>query len=626
MQRIQLLLILFNIANQGNCSNHQVSVLNYKGGNECENDLVGVPITSISSITSQLEEFTFCGMYNFRYLQNSFLMGIEPSTILRIWDFNNNVGNLFHHGVYYMFDFMNQTVTPDSWQYICVAISPTLIKIAWNGKIILSKTRVDLSKEESTNAKVWLGGAIFFEKEINQRFKGMIAKANFWNNVLKDDEMISITNNGQSAIGATKFDLITKIAHKNSSCIDYLNLDIKDDLFQEEQQHKTILIEYKTDFDSAKYLCQAHGGDMTLPKNDEDMKMLGSHILQSDVCEYPFLRLTKSINDEILDLKGNIMPGLKWGLGQPNGRLSNGIDVQGCIATTSDFSIYDIECNIKRCFFCTLPEKTIFILRGSIPIHAERKYFVATNMKDTAIRGITKTECFWNKRKWNFGKNLKLDNDTNKMPPVGLKTWNNGQKLKFTQCKQDEFTCNTYGHCLPLSERCDGQPDCPVDGSDENECKIMTLDKGYDKRYPSKKNVTVFMSMLVSDILDMNELGMSYTVDFEIQLKWFDPRVVFRNLKPTSYENKLEDSEIGQIWTPKLYLVNSYNDYVEAGQNINNPSRGLVGSVYIHRDGSPQYNELSELNEDYLYPGQENPISMINYITIKLRCKIDLKW
>ena len=134
------------------------------------------------------------------------------------------------------------------------------------------------------------------------------------------------------------------------------------------------------------------------------------------------------------------------------------------------------------------------------------------------------------------------------------------------------------------------------------------------------------MSLLLIDILDMDELGMLYTIDFTIYLKWFDPRIVFRNLKPTSYENKLEDSEIGQIWTPKLYLMNSYNDYVEAGQNINNPSRGLVGSVYIHREGSPQYNELSELDEDYLYPGHENPISMINDITIKLGCKIDLKW
>ena len=77
---------------------------------------------------------------------------------------------------------------------------------------------------------------------------------------------------------------------------------------------------------------------------------------------------------------------------------------------------------------------------------------------------------------------------------------------------------------------------------------------------------------------------------------------------------------------PKLYLMNSYNDYVEAGQNINNPSRGLVGSVYINREGSPQLNELSEIDEDYLYPGEKNPITMHNDITIKLRCKIDLEW
>ena len=118
---------------------------------------------------------------------------------------------------------------------------------------------------------------------------------------------------------------------------------------------------------------------------------------------------------------------------------------------------------------------------------------------------------------------------------------------------------------------------------------------------------------------------MTYTINFAIHLKWFDPRIVFRNLEATNYENKLEASEIGQIWTPKLYLMNSYNDYVEAGQK-SPPSRGLVGSVYIHPEGSPQLNELSELDEDYLYPGHKNPISMINYIAIKLRCKIDLRW
>ena len=75
-----------------------------------------------------------------------------------------------------------------------------------------------------------------------------------------------------------------------------------------------------------------------------------------------------------------------------------------------------------------------------------------------------------------------------------------------------------------------------------------------------------------------------------------------------------------------MYLKKSYEDYVEAGQNIKYPNKGFVGSVFVHREGFPQLNELSELDEDYLYPGHENPISMMNDIIIKLRCKIDFKW
>ena len=137
---------------------------------------------------------------------------------------------------------------------------------------------------------------------------------------------------------------------------------------------------------------------------------------------------------------------------------------------------------------------------------------MTVNRKLTEIRGIAKTECLWNEGKWNFGLNLKLDNWT----PVGLQYWNNGKKLKFTQCKTHEFTCYTFGHCISMNKRCDGHPDCPIDGSDENECKIMTLDKGYDDSYPSKKNVTCFMSMKIHEILAMDELGMTYTIDFTI--------------------------------------------------------------------------------------------------------------
>ena len=609
MQMMIFLLILLNTLSPGNCSN-QVSVLKYKGENECSSALVGVPIESTSS---RLEEFTYCGKYFFRFLQRSFLIGIEPSLTLRIWDFENKVGELYYHGAYYRFYF--QTLTPDSWQYICLAISSSQIKIVWNGKILLSNPQVDLPQKEIKDSKIWLGGA-FFSDEQNKRFEGLIANPSFWNDALHDEDLISITNNDNSVISLAKYDLQSIIAStKNSSCIDHLILDENDVLFQNLKPDNVLLIEFRTDLDSAKCLCEGYGGILTIPKNDEDQKTLGVLIKKSEVCDYALLGLKKSNaerNSSILDLKDNIVPNLKWGLNQPNGGKT-----QQCIGINSQSEIYDLECYMKYCFVCKIPEKRMFILRGPIPANTERKYFVITNNKYTKIRGLTKTECFWNEGKWDFGMNMKLDNSTNNMPPVGLRSWSNGQKFKFTQCRKDEFTCHIYGHCIEMNKRCDGFPDCPIDGSDENNCHIMTLGKGYEKKYPSVKNIPVIIYMKVYDIKEIDELKMSYIVNFRIELKWYDSRINFRNLKPTNYENKLDILEIEKIWTPNLFIMHSFQVYVEAGQK---------SLLRIHQNGSPKENKLLEIDEDYFYPGNENPISMVNFFTMKLGCKFDLKW
>ena len=604
------------MAKPGNCLN-QVAVLKYNGGNECQGDLVGVPIKSTSSTTtSLLDEFTFCAKYYFRFLRECFLMSMEPTFYLEIWDFENKVGLLMYQGIYYRFYFYNQTLMPNSWQYICLAVSPMEMKLVWNGEILSSHTKVDLPKEEIKDTKIWLGGLAASFDKLGNRFEGMMANANLWKITLQDDDLISITANNKTLNRSTaKYDDLLSIAiTKNSSCIENYFLDENDELFNEFQPDNILLMEVKNDFESSKYLCQGYGGNLILPKNDEDLKTIGDLMKQSEVCDYAFLGLKKSsTNEKILDLNDNHVPYLKWGLNQPNGGVT-----QKCISIDSDSVIYDEECYMTHCFVCQIPEKNKFVLRGQVPADTERNYFVTVNRKLTEIRGIAKTECLWNEGKWNFGLNLKLDNWT----PVGLQYWNNGKKLKFTQCKTHEFTCYTFGHCISMNKRCDGHPDCPLDGSDENECEIMTLGKGYDKRHPPFKNVTTFINMIVYDILDIDELHMSFTVDFGIKLYWYDSRIVFKNLKPTGYENKLDTSEIRKIWTPQLYFNNSFYFYMTAGQK----SEGIIGNVVVHQRGPPQQNALSEIDEDYLYPGIENPISMENYFVKKFGCKIDLKW
>ena len=52
-------------------------------------------------------------------------------------------------------------------------------------------------------------------------------------------------------------------------------------------------------------------------------------------------------------------------------------------------------------------------------------------------------------------------------------------QLKLTGCKEGEFTCSD-GQCIPMERRCDQLPDCR-DESDEQECKLLVLKKGYNK-------------------------------------------------------------------------------------------------------------------------------------------------
>ena len=66
-----------------------------------------------------------------------------------------------------------------------------------------------------------------------------------------------------------------------------------------------------------------------------------------------------------------------------------------------------------------------------------------------------------------------------------------------------------------------------MDGSDEADCTIMSLDEGYDKKYPAMKNTTVAISMEILDILDIKELEMEYKVFLKMRLIWNDKRITF---------------------------------------------------------------------------------------------------
>ena len=120
--------------------------------------------------------------------------------------------------------------------------------------------------------------------------------------------------------------------------------------------------------------------------------------------------------------------------------------------------------------------------------------------------------------------------------------------------------------------------------------------------------------MDVYSIEEINELEMKISIKVRFTMKWLDSRLTFRNLKYTDFYNQLNIEEIKKIWTPSLLFLSSKGTYIKAED----------GTVLVKKNGSKQLNELSELDEDYLYSGNENPISMVTYTHVKLDCTFDL--
>ena len=279
----------------------EITVLKYDktDNNGCTNPIVEVPM----SPNSIKKDFTFCGQYNFRFLREAILMGLEPNTYLWIMNFEEKNAGLKYHGDYYFFDFKNQNIIPNEWQHLCLAISLNQIKIVLNGEILLNKT-INIISSDEQNGKMWFGGFQGSSKWYRDtRLEGLITDINVWNQSLEFQNLITIStrNSPTNTEVLPTPDLFLwstfEIQLNTSSCVEYLILEENNELFQKNHQQIN-LIEYLTDFDSSYFLCQAIGGELVVLKNLKELNEVTLLVQQSEKCDGALLGLIKSTGEK----------------------------------------------------------------------------------------------------------------------------------------------------------------------------------------------------------------------------------------------------------------------------------------------------------------------------------------
>ena len=69
--------------------------------------------------------------------------------------------------------------------------------------------------------------------------------------------------------------------------------------------------------------------------------------------------------------------------------------------------------------------------------------------------------------------------------------------------------------------------------------------------------VEVFFSITITAYPKIDTANQKLTTDFDLNLRWYDPRLIFRDLKADEVFNDLTPEDKKFIWSPRLELPNA---------------------------------------------------------------------
>ena len=172
-------------------------------------------------------------------------------------------------------------------------------------------------------------------------------------------------------------------------------------------------------------------------------------------------------------------------------------------------------------------------------------------------------------------------------------------------------------------------PNCR-DKSDEQECQILLLEDGYNKRIPpiSSENITgneitkakVDVSINLLKVVSIEEERHSIELQFEITLKWKESRATYQNLKRKRSLNALNEEDVERLWLPLVVYTNTdQQETTRLGMDWE-----WSTSVSVLREGNFTRSDLTVLDEIEIFKGEENSLVMEQAYTHEFQCVYQL--
>ena len=172
-----------------------------------------------------------------------------------------------------------------------------------------------------------------------------------------------------------------------------------------------------------------------------------------------------------------------------------------------------------------------------------------------------------------------------------------------------------------MEERCDQIMHCR-DQSDEDNCSLLVLKKGYNKEVApfiynkTRKEVDpvkIDVSTSIRNIIDISEVNHIIELKFDILMEWYEYRVDYHNLKTVKALNTLSDEELRSLWIPYIIFQNTdNNEAVEL--------EGVRSRVFVIRESEFQRSGIEFADEIEIFSGASNKLSIGQTYSKRFHC------
>ena len=125
------------------------------------------------------------------------------------------------------------------------------------------------------------------------------------------------------------------------------------------------------------------------------------------------------------------------------------------------------------------------------------------------------------------------------------------------------------------------------------------------------------MSFVMDRILNVDDENEEFYISFTLKTQWFDPRLVFNNLKKREDLNVLSPVHYIAIWTPTLIFYNTKSKQESTLE-------GSIVKVIPNTNFTFETADMSSTHNAYLFKGSENRLEISQAYNIKFICNYDM--